>query len=101
MRMLLNIDFPPEPFNQAVKDGTVGQKIRRILEDIKPEAVYFTELNGRRGAILIVDLADPSQVPALAEPWFLAFNAEVRFRIAMTPADLEKGGLEALGRKWS
>ena len=101
MRMLLNVDFPPEAFNQAVKDGTVGQKIRRILEDTKPEAVYFTEQNGRRGAILIVDVADPSQVPALAEPWFLTFNAEVRFRVAMTPEDLEKSGLEALGRKWS
>ncbi len=101
MRMLLNVDFPPEKFNQAVKDGTVGQKVRRILEDIKPEAVYFTEQDGRRGAILIVDLADPSQIPALAEPWFLAFNAEVRFRVAMTPADLEKSGLEALGQKWS
>ncbi len=101
MRMLLHVDFPPEVFNQAVKDGTVGQKIRRILEDTKPEAVYFTEENGRRGAILVVDVADPSQVPALAEPWFLAFNAEARFRIALTPEDLEKSGLEALGRKWS
>ena len=101
MRMLLNVDLPPEPFNQAVKDGTVGQKIRRILEDAKPEAVYFTEQNGRRGAILIVDLADPSQVPALCEPWFLTFNADVSLRIVMNPADLEKAGLEALGRKWS
>jgi hypothetical protein len=101
MRMLLHVDLPPEAFNQAVKDGTIGQKIRRILEDTKPEAVYFTEENGRRDCILVVDLTDPSQVPALAEPWFLTFNAEVRFRVAMTPEDLEKSGLEALGRKWS
>ena len=101
MRMLLNVDFPPEAFNQAVKDGTVGQKIRRILEDTKPEAVYFTEQNGRRGAILIVDLAESSQVPAWFEPWFLAFNADVEFHIAMTPDDLQKAGLEELGKKWS
>jgi hypothetical protein len=101
MRMLLSVEFPPEVFNQAVKDGTVGEKIRRILEDTKPEAVYFTEQHGQRGAILIVDLADPSQVPALFEPWFLTFNANVSLRLAMTPADLEKSGLEALGRKWS
>jgi hypothetical protein len=101
MRILLQVEFPLEPFNQAVKDGTVGQKIRRILEDTKPEAVYFTEQNGLRSAILIVDLTNPSQVPALAEPWFLTFNAKVQIRVAMTPADLEKSGLEALGRKWS
>jgi len=99
--MLLNIEFPHEAFNQAVKDGTAGSKIRRILEDAKPEAVYFTEQHGRRSAILVIDLADPSRVPAFCEPWFLAFNAEVSIRIAMTPEDLEKAGLEALGRMWS
>ena len=101
MRMLLKVKFPHEEFNQAVRDGSVGSKMRRILEDIKPEAVYFTEQNGQRGAILIIDLIDPSRVPALAEPWFLTFNADVEFHIVMTPEDLQKAGLEELGKKWS
>jgi len=99
--MLLNVKIPHEEFNKAVRDGSVGQKLRRILEDIKPEAVYFTEQNGQRGAILIVDMADPSKVPSFAEPWFLAFNADVEFRVVMTPEDLQKAGLEELGKKWS
>ena len=49
MRMLMHVQLPLEPFNTAVRDGTAGQKIQRILEAIKPEAVYFTEQNGRRG----------------------------------------------------
>ena len=101
MRMLLNVKFPHEEFNKAVRDGTVGQKIRHILEIAKPEAVYFTEQNGQRGAILIIDLIDPSKVPAFAEPWFLAFNANVEFHIVMSPDDLQKAGLEELGKKWS
>ncbi len=101
MRMLLKVKIPNEEFNKAVRDGSVGQKIRRILEDAKPEAVYFTENQGQRGALMIVDLAEPSKVPALAEPWFLAFNAEVEFHIVMTPEDLQKAGLEELGKKWS
>lgn len=101
MRMLLKVKFPHEQFNQAVRDGSVGRKMRRILEDAKPEAVYFTERNGQRGAILIVDVADPSKIPSLAEPWFLTFNADVEFHIAMTPDDLQKGNLEELGKKWS
>ncbi len=100
MRILLNIKIPHESFNQTVKDGTVGQKVRRILEDTKPEAVYFTEQNGQRGAILIIDLADPSQVPAFAEPWFLTFKADVKFQVVMTPEDLQKAGLEEIGKKW-
>jgi hypothetical protein len=101
MRMLLNVKFPHAEFNQAIRNGTVGQKIPHILENAKPEAVYFTEQNGQRGAILIIDLHDPSEVPAFAEPWFLTFNAEVEFRVVMTPEDLQKAGLEALGKTWS
>ncbi len=101
MRMLMHVQFPLEPFNTAVRDGSVGQKIQRILEAIKPEAAYFSEQNGRRGGTLVVNVKDPSEVPMFAEPWFLTFNAEVEFRIAMTPEDLARASLEALGKKWA
>jgi hypothetical protein len=101
MRMLMQLEFPIEPFNSAVRDGTAGQKMKKILEAIKPEAAYFSEQNGKRGGILVVNVKDPSDVPILAEPWFLTFHAEVRFRIAMTPEDLGRSGLDALGKKWA
>jgi hypothetical protein len=102
MRMLLHVKFHHhDAFNAAVRDGSAGQKINRILEETKPEAVYFTEYAGKRSAILIVDVADPSKVPALAEPWFLTFNADVEFHCVMTPDDLKRAGLDALGKKWS
>jgi hypothetical protein len=41
-----------------------------------------------------------SDVPAVAEPFFLTFNAEIRVRIAMTPEDLGKANLETLGKAW-
>lgn len=100
MRMLMNVTLPTDDFNEAVRNGTVAQKLNRILEEIKPEAVYFTEQDGWRSAVLIVNLDDPSKVPALAEPWFLTFNADVKFRIVMTPEDLKRAGLEELGKKW-
>ena len=101
MRMLMHVQFPLEPFNTAVRDGSVGQKMQRILEATKPEAVYFSEQNGRRGAVLVVDVQGPSAVPVLAEPWFLLFNAEVEFRVAMTPEDLARADLDTLGKKWA
>ncbi len=100
MRMMLNIIFPPAKFNAAVRDGSVGAKLSRILESMKPEAAYFTEQDGQRGAILIVDMADPSRIPSLAEPWFLTFDADVKFRIVMSPDDLKRAGLDELGKKW-
>lgn len=101
MRMLLQVRMPHKEFNEAVRDGTAGQKLSRILEETKPEAVYFTEYKGQRGAIMIVNLEDPSKVPAFAEPWFLTFNADVEFHAVMTPDDLKRAGLDALGKKWS
>jgi hypothetical protein len=101
MRILLNVKIPHQQFNAAVKDGTIGSKLNRILEVMKPEAVYFMEQDGRRSAILIVDLPDASKIPALAEPWFLTFQADVEFRVVMTPDDLKRAGLEEIGKKWS
>jgi hypothetical protein len=100
MRMLLDVKIPHETFNAAVRDGSAGEKLKRILEATKPEAVYFTERDGHRGGILIVNLDDPSKIPALVEPWFLTFNADVEIRVAMTPEDLARAGLDALGKKW-
>jgi hypothetical protein len=80
------------------KDEPVG------IDDHHPVrswAVYFTEYDGRRGAIMIVDVADPSKVPTLAEPWFLSFNADVTFHIVMNPEELGRAGLDAIGKKWA
>ncbi len=101
MHMLMKIQFPIEPFNSAVRDGSVDQKIKNILEANQPEAAYFTEEDGHRGGILIVEVNDPSDIPALAEPWFLTFNANVQFRIAMTPEDLGRANLDSLAQQWS
>ena len=101
MRVLLDVKIPHDAFNAAVRDGSAGDKLKRILEATKPEAVYFTERGGQRGAIMVVNLDDPSKIPTFAEPWFLTFNADVQFHVAMTPEDLTRAGLDALGKQWS
>ena len=49
MRMLLNVTIPNEPFNSLVRVGKASAILTRILEEIKPEATYFTEQHGTRG----------------------------------------------------
>lgn len=101
MRMIMQVQFPIEPFNTLVKNGSIGAKMRQLLEATKPEHVWFSERNGKRGGTLIVNLEGPSDVPRLAEPWFLTFNADVEFRIAMTPEDLGRSGLDSMGKTWA
>jgi hypothetical protein len=102
VRILIKVSMPVESANEVVRSGKLGETIESILAEQKPEAAYFTEMDGRRTGIIIVDVSDPSQIPALAEPYFLAFNAQVEFHPAMTPADLEKAGpaIEQAVRKY-
>ena len=97
----MQVRIPHEEFNAFVRKGKAEQKLKSILDDIKPEAVYFTEYDGQRGAIIVIDVKDQSNIPRFAEPWFLLFNADVEFHIAMTPEDLGKAGMEQLAKKWS
>ena len=43
-----------------------------------------------RTGYLFFEMADASQIPAVAEPWFLAFNAAIEFHPVMVPEDLAK-----------
>ena len=65
MRMLMHFKFPAEPFNSAVRDGSAGAKIHKILEAIKPEAAYFTEQSGHRGGTFVVNVNSASDIPSL------------------------------------
>ena len=100
MRMLVDFQLPNEPFNGLVKNGTADKIMQKILEDLKPEAAYFTARDGKRGGTIVIDVADASNIPAIAEPFFLHFNASVSFHPCMTPEDLAKAGLEELGKKY-
>jgi len=93
MRMLLRVSIPVETGNAAAKAGTLGTKIEEILADLKPEAAYFfADDHGNRSGSIVFDMKDSSEIPAIAEPWFLAFNAKVSFRPVMSPQDLQKAG---------
>ncbi|MFZ0043209.1 MAG: hypothetical protein WAK93_18010 [Solirubrobacteraceae bacterium] len=100
MRMIFEVQFPNEPFNSMVKAGTAGQKLQEIMGEVQPEAAYFTEQDGSRGALLVLDVADASRIPALSEPFFLAFDASVKVRICMTAEDLGAAGLDELGQRY-
>ena len=90
MRVMLKVEFPVARANAAMRDGSMPDTIRAILQEQKPEAAYFTDSNGMRSGLLFLNLKEASQIPALAEPWFLAFDARVEFKPVMTPEDLAR-----------
>ncbi len=92
MRYLVKVNIPVESGNAAAKAGKLGATIQSILDDLKPETAYFTDDNGQRTAFLFLKMQDASQIPAIAEPWFLAFNASIEIHPVMVPDDLARAG---------
>jgi hypothetical protein len=91
--MLLRVSIPVDTGNAAAKAGTLASTVERILADLKPEAAYFfADDSGNRSGSIVFDMTDTSQIPAVAEPWFLSFNAKVSFRPVMNPQDLAAAG---------
>jgi len=97
MRMLLKAQLDVSKANEALKDGSLQKAFESIMEKLNPEAAYFTVEDGKRTALIVFDLADPSQMPVAAEPLFQAVDAAVDFTPVMTEDDLQKGLQQALG----
>ncbi len=95
MRMLLRLQMDVEAGNRAIKDGSLGEILDRLMGQIKPEAAYFTAIDGKRTGLLFFDLKEPSQIPAIAEPLFMGLNAAIDLFPVMNPDDVQAGLQEA------
>ena len=92
MKFLLKVSMPVEAGNAAIKNGTLGDTINSILAEQKPEAVYFCTEDGNRTALIFINMENSSDLPGIAEPWFLAFNAKIEITPVMTGEDLGIAG---------
>ena len=92
MRFMIKASLSTEAANATIKNGTLPTIIQSIMEEQKPEAAYFMVDNGTRTAYVFVDIQETSEIPKMAEPWWLAFNAHVEIHPAMTAEDLGKAG---------
>jgi hypothetical protein len=91
MRMMLKFTFPVEKGNAAIKDGSLGRTMESIMSKLKPEAAYFSPLDGQRGGMIFFDLAEPSQIVETVEPLFVNLNASTELIPVMNGDDLRKG----------
>jgi hypothetical protein len=46
MRFMVTFQIPKEEGNALIKDGRIGPAMETILDDLKPEAAYFAEIEG-------------------------------------------------------
>ena len=94
--------MPIDKGNEALSDPQFGQKMNALLAEIKAEAAYFTAVDGQRGGYVILNMNDASEMPGIAEPFFLWLNDDLEFFPVMKPEDLAKAGpsIGAAVKKW-
>jgi len=91
VRTMLKVLFPVEASNKAVKEGALEKTFGKMLEQLKPEAAYFFPDGGRRSALFVFNLKEPSDIVLTAEPFFSELNAEVYLVPVMNAEDLKAG----------
>ena len=91
MRMLMKWRLGVREASDAIRSGRMAEINERLDELTKPEAQYFCTEGGTRTGYVFFDLADPSDIPPIAEPLFQELNATVEFFPAMDAAQLGVG----------
>jgi hypothetical protein len=99
MRMLLKFSMQVEKANHSIKNGNLPKLMQGIMGELKPEAAYFTTMEGMRTGLIFFDLKDTTLMPSIAEPLFMELEAEVKWYPVMNPDDL-KAGLELASKKF-
>ena len=91
MRMMIRFSFPVDAGNAAIRTGKLETVFRQLMEDLKPEAVYFHAVDGDRGGFFVVNMQESSQIADIAERLFFGLNAKIELVPVMAPDDLQKG----------
>ena len=88
---MLKVQISVDAGNAAFKDGRLGKVLSSTLERLKPEAAYFTAVDGHRGGFIVFDLKHPSDIPSICEPFFQELGAKCELTPVMTAEDVAAG----------
>jgi hypothetical protein len=88
MRFMITCRIPVEKGNELAKVGSLHSTIQSIMEELKPEAAYFSDIEGARVGYIVVNIDEASQIAAIVEPLFLGLGAAIQVHRVMTPEEL-------------
>jgi hypothetical protein len=88
MRFMITCRIPVEKGNESAEAASLHSTIHSIMEELKPEAAYFSEIEGARSAYIVVNMDDASQISTIAQTLFLGLGAAIQVHRVMTPEEL-------------
>ena len=92
MRVLVKVTIPTEAGNKMLRKPDFPDLMKGILAALKPEAAYYMSLGGQRCCMFIANMESSSQIPAVAEPFWLAMGANVEIVPVMNQDDFNQAG---------
>jgi hypothetical protein len=101
MRFMITCRIPVEKGKELAKAGNLDSTIQSIMEELKPEAAYFSDIEGGGDGYIVVNMDDASQISAIAETLFLGLGATIQVHRVMTPEELGQAtpAIEQAARK--
>ncbi|MFD5554801.1 MULTISPECIES: hypothetical protein [unclassified Streptomyces] len=91
MRVMLRATLDTEKTNELRRNGKLSEMIQQTMDELKPEAAYFLPMGGRRTCLMVLDMADSSDLVPLGEPFLTDLGAEVEVLPIMNAEDLQRG----------
>jgi len=96
MRMLIKVQVPTEAGNAAIKDGSFPEIVGKALEALKAEAAYFIAEDGMRTGLIFCEMADSTDIPSAAEPFFQGLGAKITLLPTMNADEMAAGVAKAV-----
>jgi hypothetical protein len=90
MRFLISARVPTEKTNALIQQGRFPQTFQSIMEDLQPEAAYFTDVDGARGGYFVVNVDEPSEMAVRTETLLQGLDAEIKIQFVWTPEDVQE-----------
>ena len=96
MRTLMKVKIPTAVGNDAIKNGSLPEIVGKALASLNAEAAYFTSEDGMRTGLIFFDMADSSDIPSAAEPFFMGLDAQISFEPVMNAEEMAAGVAKAM-----
>jgi len=92
MRFMVTCILPVETANDVIARGAIVDQLMKYVDTVKPENVYLTLTHGQRSMYFFFDIPSEDKMPALLEPLWLDWKADVYVTPAMTLDDFKEAG---------
>lgn len=91
MRFMVQFSIPTQYGNEMVRSGKIEKVVKRLGEELKPEAMYFYPGEGLRSGCMFIQSDNPALGAAIGERFWFGLQAQIKVTPVMTVEDLGKG----------